>query len=625
MNKVQLTGGLSFLQSLNSGCLVLTNQRIIYASDSLAFAEGVMIDVPLDTIVGFNRTHAMTSPIVGGIGLHKGTDVVVIVTEDKQHYFSMQDTKHGGKPLMEQLRKLLPSKEMSVEDMSTLHKNNKQEGNVMEKWTYSYVDGTVEGIEQGQSVEVINESDGICVVMNADYSMTILKRDVVDMQHFTVEKKKNWGKRIVGGALAGLAVVFAPFLGIGVAASLPLLLILKATVLFKGVMIGGVAIGIITGISKKAKEENCFMISYLDESDPENLKVIIVEHGKKNLEESVTFFNEIVENAYQTPKADYVEAFKAKLEAETMDFKFRIDDILSLYGREFSVMGKVEKGSVNLNDEVCILKPTGEIITTVVTEIRVSNVTEKTYTSAETASKDDYAGLILQGLSKKDVAKGDIIYIPKQEFTFEITSHEENDISAIVYVINPQMGNGRVLRAERVNGKCNILAIIPKNNLKVFSELLDSCADEGISYSRYEQHQEQATIAVDFDEKETARFTITIHDDIMKGVATTMHLVMRPDCGKGRILSTELIEGKENILAEIPICEHDILAEVLTKEIVDKGMGTFVMHEQQQESSDPTPTTVLVADEIIKLKGLLDAGVLTQDEFDQKKVQLLNL
>jgi len=34
---------------------------------------------------------------------------------------------------------------------------------------------------------------------------------------------------------------------------------------------------------------------------------------------------------------------------------------------------------------------------------------------------------------------------------------------------------------------------------------------------------------------------------------------------------------------------------------------------------------LFVADEIIKLKDLLDKGVLTQDEFDQKKTQLLNL
>ena len=35
-------------------------------------------------------------------------------------------------------------------------------------------------------------------------------------------------------------------------------------------------------------------------------------------------------------------------------------------------------------------------------------------------------------------------------------------------------------------------------------------------------------------------------------------------------------------------------------------------------------TPVSVADELIKLKELLDAGVLSQDEFDEQKARLLN-
>jgi len=39
----------------------------------------------------------------------------------------------------------------------------------------------------------------------------------------------------------------------------------------------------------------------------------------------------------------------------------------------------------------------------------------------------------------------------------------------------------------------------------------------------------------------------------------------------------------------------------------------------------PVAPQVSVADELVKFKGLLDAGVLTQDEFDKKKAELLNL
>lgn len=36
-----------------------------------------------------------------------------------------------------------------------------------------------------------------------------------------------------------------------------------------------------------------------------------------------------------------------------------------------------------------------------------------------------------------------------------------------------------------------------------------------------------------------------------------------------------------------------------------------------------TADTTFVADELLKLKGLLDSGVITQEEFDKKKSQLL--
>jgi hypothetical protein len=53
-----------------------------------------------------------------------------------------------------------------------------------------------------------------------------------------------------------------------------------------------------------------------------------------------------------------------------------------------------------------------------------------------------------------------------------------------------------------------------------------------------------------------------------------------------------------------------IMVDQINKNVDDSKSNTF---------------SVLVADEIIKLKSLLDANVLTQEEFDAKKKQLLNL
>ena len=49
------------------------------------------------------------------------------------------------------------------------------------------------------------------------------------------------------------------------------------------------------------------------------------------------------------------------------------------------------------------------------------------------------------------------------------------------------------------------------------------------------------------------------------------------------------------------------------------------MIEIKKNVPNYTKGGVSVADEILKLKGLLDMGVLTQDEFDKKKKQLLEI
>ena len=43
------------------------------------------------------------------------------------------------------------------------------------------------------------------------------------------------------------------------------------------------------------------------------------------------------------------------------------------------------------------------------------------------------------------------------------------------------------------------------------------------------------------------------------------------------------------------------------------------------QQAAPVINQVSTADELIKFKGLLDAGVLTQEEFDKKKAELLSL
>jgi hypothetical protein len=57
----------------------------------------------------------------------------------------------------------------------------------------------------------------------------------------------------------------------------------------------------------------------------------------------------------------------------------------------------------------------------------------------------------------------------------------------------------------------------------------------------------------------------------------------------------------------------------------DKMISLFdFMVKQNQVNTAPVNTNISMADELIKLKGLLDAGILTQAEFDVEKFKLLN-
>ena len=78
----------------------------------------------------------------------------------------------------------------------------------------------------------------------------------------------------------------------------------------------GAAVGVLSGLATKVKQENCFMISYLEDDDPENLKLIVLECGKSFQDDAIKFFRILEEQDKTTPKSDIVKAFKEKIEAK---------------------------------------------------------------------------------------------------------------------------------------------------------------------------------------------------------------------------------------------------------------------------------------------------------------------
>ncbi|MFH1175548.1 MAG: elongation factor Tu [bacterium] len=103
-----------------------------------------------------------------------------------------------------------------------------------------------------------------------------------------------------------------------------------------------------------------------------------------------------------------------------------IEDVFSIEGRGTVVTGRIERGVVKLNEEVEIigLKPTQK---TVVTGIEMFNKT------LSEGSAGDNAGLLLRGIKKEDIERGQVLAKPGS-----ITPHTE--FSAQVYILTKEEG-----------------------------------------------------------------------------------------------------------------------------------------------------------------------------------------
>ncbi|MBP9686508.1 MAG: elongation factor Tu [Candidatus Doudnabacteria bacterium] len=112
--------------------------------------------------------------------------------------------------------------------------------------------------------------------------------------------------------------------------------------------------------------------------------------------------------------------------ATDQPFLMPIEDIFTIEGRGTVVTGRIERGIVNLNDEVEIigLKPTAK---TVVTGIEMFNK------QLDKGMAGDNAGLLLRGIKKEDVERGQVLGKPGS-----ITPHTE--FTAEVYILTKDEG-----------------------------------------------------------------------------------------------------------------------------------------------------------------------------------------
>jgi len=137
-----------------------------------------------------------------------------------------------------------------------------------------------------------------------------------------------------------------------------------------------------------------------------------------------------VDDADAKPIFDLIDALDAQIPDPVRDtekpFLMPIEDIFSIEGRGTVVTGRIERGTININEEVEIvgLKPSAK---TVVTGIEMFNK------SLDKGQAGDNAGLLLRGIKKEDIERGQVLAKPGS-----ITPHSE--FEGEVYILTKEEG-----------------------------------------------------------------------------------------------------------------------------------------------------------------------------------------
>jgi elongation factor Tu len=137
-----------------------------------------------------------------------------------------------------------------------------------------------------------------------------------------------------------------------------------------------------------------------------------------------------VDDEAAKPMLELLDALDEKIptpERDTeKDFLMPIEDIFSIEGRGTVVTGRIDRGQINLNEEVEIVG-LRDLQTTTVTGIEMFNK------NLDHGEAGDNAGILLRGTKKEDVERGQVLAKPGS-----ITPHSEFECE--VYILTKEEG-----------------------------------------------------------------------------------------------------------------------------------------------------------------------------------------
>ena len=184
---------------------------------------------------------------------------------------------------------------------------------------------------------------------------------------------------------------------------------------------------------------------------------------------------------------DTVDSYIPDPERDTdKPFVMPIEDVFSITGRGTVATGRVEAGTLHLNDEVEIVGIKEETQKSVVTGI------EMFHKELDEAQAGDNAGVLLRGIQKTDIERGQVLCQPGT-----LTCHTK--FTAQVYVLTKDEGGRHTpffnnyrpqfyFRTTDVTGVCNLPEgtemCMPGDNVEMTIELIHPIAmEQGLNFA----------------------------------------------------------------------------------------------------------------------------------------------
>ncbi|MCI2425322.1 elongation factor Tu [Candidatus Acetothermia bacterium] len=171
---------------------------------------------------------------------------------------------------------------------------------------------------------------------------------------------------------------------------------------------------------------------------------------------------------------------------EDKPFQMPIEDIFSIKGRGTVATGRVERGKITPGSEVEIVGIRDQTIKTVATSLEMFNKV------LDSAIAGDNVGILLRGVDKDDIERGQVIAAPGS-----IRPHRK--FEAEVYILSKDEGGRHTpffdgyrpqffFRTTDITGAVNlpegIEMVLPGDNVKVIGELIhDIAMSEGLRFA----------------------------------------------------------------------------------------------------------------------------------------------